>query len=220
MQVLRETALKCWIFSHQNTKHDFQTRMSYERYLAAALRPCAGAVLFNSALKVLVCHRADPHVSDKARNALARLLTAVQKKLGENIHWQWPQGGIEKGEEAREAALREAQEEIGVEARYLEVVGESDEWLNYDVPYDKWKDTPYMVSAGFRGQTQKWYLLRFTGSDEMIRFDTHPEEIEFDAFKWVTLAEAVELVVPFKRPVYEQIAAKFQPMLEQLRAKH
>ncbi|CAA7621140.1 RNA pyrophosphohydrolase [Magnetospirillum sp. LM-5] len=116
--------------------------------------------------------------------------------------WQFPQGGIDEGEEPLEAALREMKEEIGTDK--AEVIAESRDWISYDLPPDLadkvWK-------GRFRGQKQKWYALKFLGSDADIDIDTeHPE---FSEWRWMKLAEVPALIVPFKRSLYDQVVAEF-----------
>lgn len=119
--------------------------------------------------------------------------------------WQFPQGGIDEGEEPRQAALRELEEEIGTAK--AEIIAESSTWLSYDLPEDVadkcWK-------GRFRGQTQKWFALRFLGADSDIDIATrHPE---FSEWRWMELARVPELIVPFKRPLYNQVVAEFLPL--------
>jgi len=117
--------------------------------------------------------------------------------------WQLPQGGIDAGEDPRAAVLRELQEEVGTAD--AEIIGEHPEWLQYDLPPEllgvAWK-------GKYRGQRQKWFALRYLGRDGDIRLDAdaHPE---FDAWKWVELAELPNLAVAFKRTIYEVIARDF-----------
>jgi putative (di)nucleoside polyphosphate hydrolase len=120
--------------------------------------------------------------------------------------WQMPQGGIDKGEEPRRAALRELEEEIGTDR--AEIIAESPSWRPYDLP-------PELMSVlwggRFRGQTQKWFLLRFTGDDSDIDIATeHPEFLEW---KWVEIDEVPRLIVPFKRAIYEDVVAEFAPLI-------
>ena len=124
--------------------------------------------------------------------------------------WQMPQGGIDDGEEPFEAAMRELYEETNVSSATL--LAEAPQWLSYDLPDDargRWR-------GRYRGQTQKWFLLRFTGDDSEIDIDrpaggAHPPE--FDAWRWERLEALPALVVPFKRKVYEEVIAAFAPFV-------
>lgn len=147
-------------------------------------RPCAGIMLVNAENKVFVARRIDTP----------------------GDHWQMPQGGIDEGEDPRAAAARELVEEIGTDR--AEIIAETVGWVLYDLP-----DTLIgkVWKGRYRGQTQKWFLMRFTGTDADIDIATdHPE---FDAWKWVDLDQVVELIVPFKRAVYEQVVGEFAPLL-------
>ena len=121
--------------------------------------------------------------------------------------WQMPQGGIDPGETPREAALRELEEEIGTAK--AEFLCETPGWLTYDLPPDLAKR---MWQGKWRGQAQRWFALRFTGTDGDIDIATkHPE---FAAWRWVPRAELPELIVPFKRPVYQAVVEMFEPQLK------
>lgn len=118
--------------------------------------------------------------------------------------WQMPQGGIDKGETPRDAALRELTEETGVTADLVTVERESDGWLAYDLPHDL---VPKIWKGRYRGQEQKWYLLRFHGTDDQVRIETeHPE---FSQWKWCDPADLVDQIVPFKREVYTRLLREF-----------
>jgi len=150
-------------------------------------RPCAGVMLVNDAGEVFVARRIDTP----------------------GDAWQMPQGGIDTGEDPRAAALRELHEEIGTDK--AEIVAETAGWLDYDLPDHLigkvWK-------GKYRGQTQKWFLMRFTGTDADIDIETeHPE---FDAWKWAPLHDVPRLIVPFKRDIYEKVVAEFAPVVARL----
>jgi putative (di)nucleoside polyphosphate hydrolase len=117
-----------------------------------------------------------------------------------------PQGGIDHGEDPWPAALRELYEETGI--RSVERLGEVGEWLSYDLP----RDIVSQAWGGrYRGQTQKWFALRFTGDDGEINI-LSPDgghDPEFIAWKWEPMASLPDLVVPFKRTVYERVVAEF-----------
>lgn len=120
--------------------------------------------------------------------------------------WQMPQGGIDKGEEPRPAAIRELTEEIGTGK--ATIIAESKEWYTYDLPPDL---IPKVWSGKFRGQRQKWFLMRFDGTDEDINIETeHPEFLEY---KWALPQELPKIIVPFKKLLYEQLVAEFLPHL-------
>ncbi|MEL6374658.1 MAG: RNA pyrophosphohydrolase [Pseudomonadota bacterium] len=126
--------------------------------------------------------------------------------------WQMPQGGIDEGEEPRDAALRELHEETGV--RHAEIIAEAPRWLNYDLPEPllgvAWK-------GRFRGQTQKWFAARFKGDESEITIEPPPgldHKAEFDAWQWAPVSTLPELIVPFKRAVYVDVVAMFSESLD------
>ena len=119
--------------------------------------------------------------------------------------WQMPQGGVDRGESATEAAFRELEEEIGVKPAHAELLEETADWLYYDFPMDVRKK----LSRGrYRGQRQKWFAFRFKGRDSDIRLDTHTPE--FSDWRWAPLETAPDLVIPFKRDIYQEIAQRFK----------
>lgn len=147
-------------------------------------RPCAGIMLMNQDGLVFVARRIDTP----------------------GDAWQMPQGGIDEGEDPRAAAARELVEEVGTGA--AEIVAETKDWLRYDLPDDL---VGKLWGGRYRGQMQKWFLMRFTGQDSDIDIATaHPE---FDAWRWVPLGEVPQLIVPFKKPLYEQVCREFAPFV-------
>lgn len=150
-------------------------------------RPCAGVMLLNRDGKVFVGQRID--------NSLEA--------------WQMPQGGIDEGEDAETAAIREVGEETGIAPDLVEIVARSDEDLFYDLPLDLigkvWK-------GRYRGQRQAWFLMRFLGEDADI--DIVTEHPEFRAWKWADPAELPTMIVPFKRALYEQVLELFSTHLK------
>ncbi len=124
-----------------------------------------------------------------------------------NYCWQMPQGGIDAGETPIQAAWRELHEETGLDKASVDFFVESSDWLCYTFP--SWIKRPPFI-----GQCQKWFLFRFTGQDSDFKFDCHPEEIEFSAFQWVEPDMAPQMVIPFKKEVYEKIIREFKPFLK------
>jgi putative (di)nucleoside polyphosphate hydrolase len=143
-----------------------------------------GAALFNQSGQVFIGRRVDmpdgsPHV------------------------WQMPQGGIDEGEDPRAAVLRELEEETGT--RNAEILGEHPDWLAYDLPAEL---VGRLFSGRYRGQRQRWFALRFLGSDADIRLDAHSHP-EFVEWRWADLADVPNLCVPFKRATYDVLARDF-----------
>jgi putative (di)nucleoside polyphosphate hydrolase len=149
-------------------------------------RPNVGAVLFNAAGLILVARRADMPNAEGAPGG-----------------WQLPQGGMDAGEDPAVAVFRELEEEVGTAK--AEILAEHPDWLNYDLPAEL---IGKALGGKYRGQTQKWFALRFLGEDADIRLDLDPHP-EFDAWRWARLAELPGMAVPFKRAIYERLAVDF-----------
>ena len=150
-------------------------------------RECATIVLFNDEGKVLLCARADE--SDFA--------------------WQFPQGGIEKGENPENAALRELQEETSVTS--AQIIFSLNEPLCYDFPQSV---REFLASKGrhFIGQCMYWFLAHFTGDDSEINLAT--EQPEFKAYKWADISEAPKAIIDFKRATYLKACHAFEPYIK------
>lgn len=130
--------------------------------------------------------------------------------------WQMPQGGVQKDEAPEMAALRELKEEIGTNK--AEIISKIPEKLRYEFP--DWLQKKDGVFRGkYRGQEQIWFALRFLGADNDISLagEHEPEEPEFIAWKWIPLAESINLIVDFKRSVYMQVIKAFAPLGEAIR---
>ena len=136
-----------------------------------------------------------------------RIALADSEMAGTDQLWQMPQGGIDRDEDPLPAARRELYEETGM--RNVSLLAEAPEWINYDLPRHL---VGIALKGKFRGQAQKWFAFRFEGSDNEIAINPPPDghEAEFDAWDWKPMAELPELIVPFKRAVYEKVVAAFR----------
>lgn len=135
----------------------------------------------------------------------------VGRRIDTPEAWQMPQGGIDKGESPADSALRELEEEIGTaQARIL---AETHDWLSYDLPVEI---VPTTWGGKYRGQTQKWFVLEFLGSDADIN-PTQVKHPEFDAWRWVPADELPALAVSFKRDIYRALQAEFAPVIARFR---
>ncbi|MEP1519227.1 RNA pyrophosphohydrolase [Ascidiaceihabitans sp.] len=131
-----------------------------------------------------------------------------QRKDNAVAAWQMPQGGIDKGEDARTAALRELEEETGIAPALVTIVAQSEDWIPYDLPHAL---VPKLWKGRYRGQEQKWFLMQFSGTDADVNIQTeHPE---FSAWRWLDSADLVNNIVPFKRDVYVRVVEAFKEYL-------
>ena len=151
-------------------------------------RPCVGVMLVNSEGKAFVGKRIDNREGD---------------------WWQMPQGGVDEGEELEKALLREVGEEVGARPEHLEIVARLPEELVYDLPPEL---QGKLWGGRYRGQRQSWFLVRFTGADSDIDLDAHHDP-EFCEWRWVDPELLPELIVPFKREVYQAIVAGFRDLI-------
>ena len=136
------------------------------------------------------------------------LVFVGQRRDNHSDAWQMPQGGIDDGENPKEAALRELHEETGIPANLVQVLEVSENWISYDLP----KDLISQLWGGrFRGQKQKWYLMRFLGSDAEVNIQT--ETPEFSAWKWIPPDALVENIFPFKKSAYQKVLSEFSKTL-------
>ncbi|NDV02088.1 RNA pyrophosphohydrolase [Pseudoroseicyclus tamaricis] len=149
-------------------------------------RPCVGIMLADDAGRIFLGQRAD-------------MATPA---------WQMPQGGIDPGEGAEEAALRELMEETGLGPDKVKIVARTAEPLRYDFPAEL---DGAIAKGKWRGQEQVWFLMRFRGEDADVRLDAH--EVEFSDWKWAERDEIVPAIVPFKREVYARALAELEPYL-------
>jgi len=119
--------------------------------------------------------------------------------------WQFPQGGLEAGEEPNEAVYREIWEETGIKKASLELLAVHPEWLAYEIPAE-------LRKGGARGQVQKWFLFRFHGNENEIDL-LNAVETEFKAWKWTTIQDLIKEIFHFRWPTYKKVCAEFAPFL-------
>ncbi|HIP24531.1 MAG TPA: RNA pyrophosphohydrolase [Rhodobacteraceae bacterium] len=161
--------------------------MTDEEFLALPYRPNAGVMLLNDVGKVFVGKRIDT----------------------DGEAWQMPQGGIDKGEDAEAASLRELTEETGIPARLVSIISVSESWIKYDFPRELAAKLWVRRSGEprYRGQKQRWFLMRFKGQDSDVNIATsHPE---FSDWKWMKPADLPHFIVPFKQDIYRQVLKEF-----------
>lgn len=149
-------------------------------------RPCVGMMLVNMEGKVFVGQRLDNEVEA----------------------WQMPQGGIDRGEEPRDTALRELGEETGIASDLVNIIAKAREEMFYDLPDDL---IGKVWGGKYRGQRQTWFLMRFLGTDTDVNIRT--EHQEFRDWRWVMPEELPELIVPFKKKLYRDLVQEFQHLI-------
>lgn len=124
---------------------------------------------------------------------------------GAEYVWQMPQGGVDPGEDLEAAARRELAEETGMVS--VDVLAQAPDWFSYDLPGEL---LGRALRGRYRGQTQMWFAMRFTGDEREINLAPPGHTPEFDAWRWERLDALPDLIVPFKRPVYEQVVGAFR----------
>lgn len=165
--------------------------LEQEKYLQKLpYRPGVGMMILNDKLEVFVGKRIDTKTEA----------------------WQMPQGGIDDGENPSESVLREMREEIGTDK--AEIISETKQWYHYDLPF-------YLIgklwNGRYRGQRQKWYLLKYFGNDQDINIESeHPE---FSIWKWVKIEELPQIIVPFKKNLYISVMEEFRDIILSLKDK-
>jgi len=145
----------------------------------ALYRPNVGIIIFNRDGKILWCKR----------------------KQGDG--WQFPQGGIDKGESPLEALYRETYEEVGLKKHQIKIVRENERWIGYDVPKDRVPKYFSFKNRRFKGQTQKWFLAEFLGNNEDINLSVH-SQIEFSEWTWSSYWHPITGGIEFKRDAYRK----------------
>lgn len=177
--------------------------MSKSQREAMPYRDCVGTAVFNRDGKVFIGRRKpDEDPEDSAERGAP---------------WQMPQGGIDKGEAARDAATRELFEETSI--RSVELIAEAPGWIYYDLPDDM---LGIALKGRYRGQRQRWFAYRFTGSDSEVNV-TEPGDgsmpAEFDSWRWEELERLPELIVPFKKQAYLEVVTAFRDLPNKLRRR-
>ncbi len=171
--------------------------MSKNKHADMPYRPCVGAMVLNGEGRVWIGRRVNDVNSEVTPDMLQL--------------WQMPQGGIDKREDPLEAAKRELYEETGI--RTVSLLAQAPDWIKYDLPKDK---IGVALKGKYRGQTQRWFAFRFEGDESEIAINPPPDghDAEFDDWRWAPLRDLPDLVVPFKRKVYEDVVAAFAHLVE------
>ncbi len=156
--------------------------MTPEEVAKLPYRPCVGVVLTNGQGRVFVGQRSDM----------------------DTPAWQMPQGGIDKGETALEAAQRELLEETGVGPEHVTLKAQTADWQYYDLPIEV---VPTRWKGKYRGQKQHWVQFELTAPDTVI--DLTYKDVEFSEWQWLPVGDVLGLIVPFKRPIYETVLTEF-----------
>ena len=151
-------------------------------------RPCVGVMLVNEDGKAFVGRRIDNKEGD---------------------WWQMPQGGVDPGEDLRDAAMRELAEETGARAEHVTIIDRMADPVRYDLPDEL---IGKLWGGKYRGQEQTWFLARFTGGDDDIDLDAH-DPAEFCAWRWVDPEELPDMIVPFKKRVYRTVVEAFRALV-------
>lgn len=160
--------------------------MTPDEIRALPYRPCVGIMLINS----------------------DGLIFAAQRLDFQSDAWQMPQGGVDKGEAPRAAALRELGEETGVPPEAVEILDQTQNWIPYDLPHDL---VPKLWNGRYRGQEQLWFAMRLTGDESLINIET--EEPEFSQWQWMQADDLIAKIVPFKAHIYQQVVTEFREYL-------
>lgn len=171
--------------------------MSKDKHASMPYRPCVGAMVLNGEGRVWIGRRVNDVNSEVTPDMLQL--------------WQMPQGGIDKQEDPLEAVKRELYEETGI--RSVSLLAQAPDWINYDLPKDK---IGVALKGKYRGQTQRWFAFRFEGNESEIAINPPPggHDAEFDDWRWAPMQDLPDLVVPFKRKVYEDVVAAFAHLVE------
>lgn len=156
--------------------------------LPTAYRPCVGVMLINHQSKAFVGKRIDTKEGD---------------------WWQMPQGGVDPGEDLQTAIYRELAEETGAQAEHVDFIASTRDPIRYDLPEDL---IGKLWGGRYRGQEQVWYLMRFTADDSAINLEAH-DPPEFCDWKWVDPEHLPNLIIPFKRRVYQSVLDEFRALI-------